>query len=95
MFKSFAITLCRVFITQQKISTPLSAKRYLCDICAFLNILCNWESFRICVCVRVVFQCVFVCVYFYCIFDALQTTSLSKIPQLNISYKLKPDIGVF
>ena len=24
MFKSIAVTLCRVFITQQKISTPLS-----------------------------------------------------------------------
>ena len=91
MFKSFTITLCRVFITQQKKSTPLSAKRYLCDICAFLNILCNLESFRIGVCVRVVFECV----YFYCIFDALQTTPLSKTPQLNICYKLKPDMGVF
>ena len=59
MFKSYTITLCRVFITQQKISTPLSAKRYLCYICGFLNSLCNWESFRFCV-----FACVWcgVCV---------------------------------
>ena len=54
MLKSFAITLCRVFITQQKISTPLSAKIYLCDIYVFLNSLCNWESFLlwVCACVR-------------------------------------------
>ena len=42
-------------------STPLNTKRYLCDICTFLNILCNWESFRLCVCVPLVCECVFVC----------------------------------
>ena len=78
MLKSFAAGLCRVFITQQNISTPLSAKRYLCDICAFLNSLCNWESFRLCMCVCDVY--VYVCVCFYCVFDVLQTTPLSEIP---------------
>ena len=68
MFKSYAFTLCGVFITQQKASTPLSAKRYLCDICAFLNSLCNWESFRFCVfacvwCGVHVCACVCVCVF--------------------------------
>ena len=61
MFKSFVITLCRVFITQQKIRTPLSAKRYSCVICAFLNSLCNWDSFRLCVFMRAVCVCVCVC----------------------------------
>ena len=80
MFKSY--TICRVFITQQKISTPFSAKRYLCVIRAFLSSLWNWESFRfrvsacvwcVCVCVSVVF----------CICDAFQTSPLSEIPQQN------------
>ena len=64
MFKSYAITLRRVFITQQKISTPLSAKRYLCEICAFLNSLCYLDSFWFCVfaCVQCVCVCVCVCV---------------------------------
>ena len=48
----------------------------------------------LCVCVSVVFECVFVCVCFYCIFDGLQTTPLSENPWLNICYKLKPDMGV-
>ena len=42
---SYAITLCRVFITQQKNQYTFKCKRYLCDIRAFLNSLCNWESF--------------------------------------------------
>ena len=61
MFKSFAIKLCRVFITQQKISTHLSVKKYLCDIFCFLNSLRNWESFRFCVCVCVRGVCMCVC----------------------------------
>ena len=63
MFKCYAITLCTVFITQQKISTPLSAKRYLCEICAFLNSLCYLDSFWFCVfaCVQCVCVCVCVC----------------------------------
>ena len=32
------------------------------------------------VCLSVVFECVFVCVCFYCIFDGLQTTPLSENP---------------
>ena len=66
MFKSYAITICRVFITQQKIGTPLSAKRCLCDICAFLNSLCYLDSFWFCVfaCMQCV-HCVCVCV---CVF---------------------------
>ena len=73
------IALYRVFITEEKISTYLSAKRYLCNICAFLNRLYNWESFRFCVfaCVWYVYVCVSIV---FCIFDALQTTRLSEIP---------------
>ena len=32
MCKNFVIMSRRVFITQQKISAPLNAKTYLCDI---------------------------------------------------------------
>ena len=60
MFKSYAITLCRVFITQQKISTSLRAKRYLCGICVILNSLFNWL-------VQLVQFCVFVCVWHVCV----------------------------
>ena len=86
MFKRYAVTLFGVFITQQKTSTPLSLKRYLCDICAFLNSLCNLESFQFCVfacawCGVCVCVCVCVCVSIvFCNFDALQTTPLSEIP---------------
>ena len=67
MFKCYAITLCTVFITQQKISTPLSAKRYLCDICAFLNSMCNWDSFRFCVLACVMCVCVFLLFFVFLI----------------------------
>ena len=78
--KTLHYVLCRVFITQQKISTPLSAKRYLCDIWAFLNSLCNWESFWLCVHVR---ACdVYVC--FYCIFHAL----ILQLPYLKFHNKI-------
>ena len=63
MFKSFAITLCRVYITQKKIS-----KRCSCDICAFLNSLYNWESFWICVLSYVCCVCVFL-LHFWCSSD--------------------------
>ena len=79
MFKTYAITLCRVYITQEKIRTPLSAKRYLCDICAFLNSLCNWDSFQFCMFACVWCVCVYVSIVF-CIFDALQPPPLSEIP---------------
>ena len=74
MFKSICITLCRVFITQQKIIKLLIAQTYLCDIYAIL-IASAAESifYFVYVC-----ACVFVC--FYYIFDDLQTTPLSEIP---------------
>ena len=80
MLKRIAITLCRVFITQQKISTSLSAQTYLCDICVFFNSFFNWESFLLCVCMCVFVVCVCVCVCFYFVSDALQTTPLHEIP---------------
>ena len=83
MFKSYAITLCRVFITQQKISRPLSAKRYLCDICAtfsgFVQETADFVTFTEEILI-VVSVCVCVCVSIvFCIFNALQPTPLSVI----------------
>ena len=47
----------------------------------FFKHLVQLEVFSaLCVCVSVVFECVFVCVCFYCIFDGLQTTPLSENP---------------
>ena len=78
MFKSFAVTVCRVFITQQKIITPLNAETYLCDICVFLTAPATGSLF----CFMGIYACVCVCVCvcFYYIFDALQTTPLFEIP---------------
>ena len=77
------MTLCRVFITQQKISRPLSAKRYLCDICAtfsgFVQETADFVTFTEEILI-VVSVCVCVCVSIvFCIFNALQPTPLSVI----------------
>ena len=83
MFKSYAVTLYRVFITQQKISRPLSAKRYLSDICAtfsgFVQETADFVTFTEEILI-VVSVCVCVCVSIvFCIFNALQPTPLSVI----------------
>ena len=86
MLKSFAIILCWVFITQQKISTPLSAKIYLGDIYA-LNSLRNWESFLlwVCACVRAcVRACVCVCVCVSIVFLMLSR----QLPYLQFHHKI-------
>ena len=95
---TFAITLCRAFITLQKISTP---KTFMCHMHFFkqlvqlgvFSVLCV-RAYDVCMCVCV---CVCVCVSIvFCIFDDLQTTPLSEIPKnIYICYKLKPDMGVF
>ena len=58
MFQSYAITLCRVFITQQKISTSLSVKSYLCDYVLFYTACATGSLFGF-MCLRVCRVCVF------------------------------------
>ena len=92
MFKSYAVTLYRVFITQQKISRPLSAKRYLSDICAtfsgFVQETADFVTFTeeilnvvsVCVCV-----CVCVCVFLlYFVFLML----FNQLPYLKFHDKI-------
>ena len=86
---TFAITLCRAFITLQKISTPLSAKTFMCHMHFFkqlvqlgvFSVLCV-RAYDVCMCVCV---CVCVCVFLlYFVFLML----FRQLPYLKFHNKI-------